>query len=423
MAQRADYEGPTILSRGVETVLQGGGELLRLRPYVSLTGVYDTAMTPVSVDSTGKIPQTNNYGEELGLGVYGYHRWQHSVLGIDNRGNVRHYGKNSYYDGSDHGLSLALTHQPTRRLAFTLREAAGTYSRSYGFSGAYQYVDPAFADVPSNELFDGRTDYASTMADLTFSKNQRLSFNIGGSGMIVRRRSKVLIGTNSWSARGDLAYRVSRRFTVGVDYGFTHYAFTKGFGASDIHTASGDLSFQLSRLWNLGLRAGGARVETLGLRRFAIAPILAAILGQDSILLVMHRRNYVPNIEAKLSRVFRRSNLSFGYGITVDPGNGLYLTSKSQNAVLNYSHTASERWNFGVSGSHGTYSSLSQDLGKYTNYSAGAGVTCRLKSWLHLVARYDARRYEVEGADFRRIAQRASLGLAFSPGELPLSLF
>ena len=198
VAQRAEYPGPTILSRGMGTALQGGGELLELRPYLSLNGIYDSALTSVSVDQQGRIPQTDGYGAEVGFGLYGYHNWRHSMLGVDYRGDVRHYNRKTYYDGTDHNLTLGFTHQPTRRLSFTLKEAAGMYSRSYGWFNGYQFFDPAYANVPTNELFDGRTIYMSTMGDLTYSKSPRLSFNVGGSGMVVRRRSQSLIGTTGW---------------------------------------------------------------------------------------------------------------------------------------------------------------------------------------------------------------------------------
>jgi hypothetical protein len=423
VAQRPDYQGPTILSRGMGTVLQGGGELLELRPYLSLDGIYDSALTSVSVDQQGKVPQTDGYGAEVGFGVYGYHNWRHSMLGVDYRGNLHHYNQATYYDGTDHMLSLGFTHQPTRRLSFTLREAAGMYSRSYGWFNGYQYFDPAFANVPTNELFDGRTIYMSTMGDITYTMSPRLSFNVGGSGMVVRRRSQSLVGTTGWTARGDVAYRASRTFAVGADYNFSHYEFTGSFGASDIHTVSVDLSARLGRGWDLGLRAGGARVEILGLRSVAVDPVIAAIIGRTTGVEVLYETQYLPSIEATLARVFRRSSLSFGYGAGVDPGNGMYLTSRSNRGSMSYSYTASRRWNFGLSGGYGSYSGLSQSLGKYESYNAGGGLTCKLMNWVHLVGRYDARRYTIESSTFRRFNHRASVGIAFSPGDLPLSLW
>jgi len=422
-AQRADDPGPTILSRGMGTALQGGGELLELRPYLSLNGIYDSALTAVSVDQQGKIPQADGYGAEVGFGVYGYHNWRHSMLGVDYRGDFRHYARQSYYDGTDHTLTLGFTHRPTRQLSFSLREAAGIYSRSNGWFSGYQFFDPAFANVPTNELFDGRTIYMSTMGDLTYTKSPRLSFNVGGSGMVVRRRSQSLVGTTGYTARGDVAYRASQTLTVGADYNFSHYAFTGSFGASDIHTVSVDLSLRLGRRWDLGLRAGGARVETLGLRSAAVDPVIAAIIGRTTGTEVFHGIQYIPSMQATLGRVFRRSSLSFGYSTGVDPGNGVYLTSRASGGNISYSHTAFQRWNVGLSGGYGSYSGLSQTMGKYQSYNAGGGFTCKLMSWVHLVGRYDARRYMITQSTFRRVDHRVTVGIAFSPGDLPLSLW
>ena len=134
--------------------------------------------------------------------------------------------------------------------------------------------------------------------------------------------------------------------------------------------------------------------------------------------------NYLPSGSVKLSRAFRRSVFSINAESGVSPGNGVYLTSRQQSAGLGYSHTASRRWNLGVSAGYTTYSSMMSTMGKYQSINGGGGVTCKLNEWLHLVGRYDARRYDVRQSAFgRRIAHSASLGIAFSPGEFPLSLW
>ncbi len=86
-----------------------GGGLPTIKPFLSVSGVYDTGLTAVSVDATGKIPQTDDFGGEVGFGAIGYKRWRRTVLGIDYRGSLRKYARASYYDGSDHMLSLSVT--------------------------------------------------------------------------------------------------------------------------------------------------------------------------------------------------------------------------------------------------------------------------------------------------------------------------
>ena len=423
LAQRAEYPGPTILSRGLGTVLQGGGELLRLRPFLSITGVYDTGLTALSVDSSGKIQDQAGYGGRAEFGVSGYHNWRYTLLGIDYRGDARHYTQSTYYDGSDHSLSLGVTHQISRQWAFTLRQAAGTRSRDYGAYSGYAFFSPSYANVPTNELFDARTNYLSSLGDLTYSPNPRLSFNLGGNGMMVRRRSRALAGVTGYGARGDVQYRLGRSLALGADYQYSHYDFTGSFGESDTHTVAVDLAIQLGRYWTLGLRGGGARVEVLGLQHVAVDPIIAAILGPTDFREVFYRVNYVPAIGVRLSRAFRRSSISLNVETGVDPGNGVYLTSRHQNAGVGYSHTAFRRWNFGLSGNYTKYGSVGQALGRYQSYGAGGGLTCQINGWMHVVGRYDARLQEVDNSAFRRMAHGVSLGVAFSPGALPLSLW
>jgi len=121
LAQRSLYEGPSILSRGVGPVMGGGGELIRLRPFIGVNGLYDSGLTPVSVDSQGRLLEDDAYGAEVHFGALGYHSWRRTVLGLDYRGNVRHYTQKTYYDGSDHQLSLGVTHQFSRRWAVSFR--------------------------------------------------------------------------------------------------------------------------------------------------------------------------------------------------------------------------------------------------------------------------------------------------------------
>jgi hypothetical protein len=63
-------------------------------------------------------------------------------------------------------------------------------------------------------------------------------------------------------------------------------------------------------------------------------------------------------------------------------------------------------------------------MGKNQSYNGGGGVTFQVSQAFHILARYDARRFEVaESAFGRRLSHYLTLGIAFSPGDLPLSLW
>ena len=420
-AQVAEDPGPSILSRGVAVEADTAGSRPTIKPFLSLSGVYDTGLTAVLVDATGKIPQTDDYGAEVGFGALGSKRWRRTALGIDYRGNLRKYSSASYYNGSDHILSLSVTRRLPGRLTLVLREAAGSYARSFGFASGYALFDPAIAGVPANELFDSRTTYLSSMANLRFQKSARLSFGVGGSGTIVRRRSGALVGSTGWSTNADVSYRLNRSITLGADYSFGHTEFTKAFGSSDTHTAGLNATFRLGRRWELGLRAGAARVALQNLVRIDFDPVVAAIVGQSSGIIVFRNTYFIPSSGANLSRAFRRSVFSIDYRNEPVAGNGVYTSSKSQSASVRYSFTGLQRLNFGLTAGYTTYVSLSQDLGRYKSYLAGVGFNYRLKDWLHLTSGYDVRKYDTSEA-YRRLAHRVTIGLAFSPGEQPLPL-
>jgi hypothetical protein len=261
------------------------------------------------------------------------------------------------------------------------------------------------------------------MGDVTLSKGPRWSFNLGGSGFATRRRSRQLIGVTGATARGDVAYRFNRSNAIGVDYGFTHFSFTNSFGSSDVQRLGINYAVQLGRRWHFGLRVGAARVETQGLRRTAVDPIVAAIIGQTVGVETFQRRNIVPHGDVRLSRSFGHSSVSFGYSRGVTPGNGIYLTSQRESARANYSYTATRKLNLGLSGGYTSFSSLSEEIGKLQSYYGTVGVSYKLTGMVHSVVNLNARKIDVRQNPFQRVHYRASVGFAFSPGDLPLSLW
>jgi hypothetical protein len=406
----------------VGTLLEAGGTPPTIQPFLSLDGTYDTDLTPVSLDATGTIPKINSYGGEIGFGVVGYKRGRRTNVGIDYRGSVRRYNGHAYSNSSDHALTLSVTRQLTGRISLVFRQAAGISSRGLDTVSGYSPFDPAIAGVPANELFDSRTIYLTSMANLIFQKSARLSFSIGGSGNLVRRRSKALAGNSGWNVNGDVSYRISRSISLGADYSYGRTAYTKLFGSSDVHSVGFNVTFRLGRRWELALRAGAARVAMTGLIGVHFDPVIAAIVGQTSGFLVFSNTYFVPSSGAKLSRAFRRSVFSLEYSNAPNTGNGVYTTSRAQGVGASYSFTGLRRLNFGFSGGYGTLISFAEDLGRYSSYSGGAGANYRLRNWLHFSCGYDVRKFGVSQGSLHRFSHRVTVGLSFSPGERPLSL-
>jgi hypothetical protein len=221
-----------------------------------------------------------------------------------------------------------------------------------------------------------------------------------------------------------LEYRISRHTTLGVDYRFTYFDYTRGFGNTDIHSVGVNYSTQLSRHVQLSARLGGARVESQSLTEVTLDPAVAALLGESQAIQAAYRLNYVPEIQVRLADTFRQSRFSLAYLNQVVPGNGVYLTSRNDTGNATYSYSGVRHWNFALNGSYGRMSTLVQTVGAYTAYGGGAGITRDLGKGLHTVLRMDALRYDIaSSALFRHTEYRTSIGLNFSPGDLPLVLW
>jgi hypothetical protein len=107
----------------------------------------------------------------------------------------------------------------------------------------------------------------------------------------------------------------------------------------------------------------------------------------------------------------------------VIPGNGVYLTSTQDSASIAYSYTGLRHWNFGVNGGYNRMNALIQSLRPYKGFGAGIGVTRDLGKGLQFVLRLDERHYDNGSVLLRRDSYRASVGFAWSPGDVPLSLW
>jgi hypothetical protein len=417
-----DYGGPAILSRG-EIPGASTTAPIAFRPFIGLNAIYDDGIVPVSVNANGRIPTANLFGVELLLGLYGYHKWRHTTLALDYKGTLRHYSQQSYYDGTDQFLSLILTHEPTKRVTFTVRNTAGVYSQSSFLSGTLGGLNSDYLEIPQNDIYDNRVIFLTTAGDMVYRMTSRLSFDLGGDGYVVRRQSSALYGLTGYDAHGDLQYRLRRHTTLGADYRYTHFNYTQGFGSSNIQSVGINYATQLARRLQLSARIGGARVESSSLVDVPLAPAIAAILGVSVGVQTSNQVHYAPDVTARLTESLRQSTFNLIFTDSVNPGNGVYLTSKMESAVASYSYTGVRHWNFGVDATYSRLEALIQTLGAYDSYGVGGGVTRDLKKGFHAVLRLDARRFNVAGDQFRQNDFRVMLGVTFSPGDLPLALW
>jgi len=423
-AQDQTYQGPSILSRDSSLLSEPGGKLGDFRVYAEVTGIYDTGLVPLVTNAQGSLVSVGAaYGVETGFGVIGSRTWKRDRLSIEYKGAYRQYSVNDVVQGLDQFLNLRYSHAMKRRMFLDLKETVGSVANTNGSFAYLPLTNNDLFAIPANELFDIRTRFAQSRIDLTFQKTDRLSFSVGGEGYVVRRSSLLLAGLDGYDAHANVAYRLTRHQTVSANYNHTYFDFQQAFGNSTLQSVSLGYSLGLSRRWDLKLRAGGLKIDQLGVMQVAIPPAIAEIVGQNFANVTFRATTYVPLEEASLEGHFERSSLKLSYLVGASPGNGVYLTSRQTSGTVGYSYTGYRRLALGLHGGYNELSAVGQNLGQYTNLQGGTGITYKIARETHLELRYDYRHYTTQNNIYQKDSSRVSLGLAFSPGEAPLAIW
>jgi hypothetical protein len=421
----AQYAGPAILSRGDAPAAMATPQI-DFRPFVELTGIYDTGLAGVAVNSQGQLGNEASMGVEVTAGISGTHSWRHTKIGLNYRGSIRRYAHNTSYDSTDQTLMLGIVHQVSRHTTVTLNESLGLFSRNFGIPGLSQTVpfDPSTTYAPTTDFFDNRTEYLSTQANLIFQKTARLSFSMGGDGFEVRRRSSALYGVIGATAHADVQYRLTRRSTVGVNYMFSHFDFVGVLSGTDLHDVSGVYSMRISRWLEFSGSAGIFRAETRFIQNVPIDPAIAALIGTPEGTVVLDRIDLGWSGSGRLSRTFPKgvAYISGGRGIT--PGNGLFLTSLTETVMGGYNYTGLRRWSLGASVDYTHSDSIGNVIGTYGGTSGTVSASRQIVHNVHGIASFSARQYSSGSfALYNRLIYDVRVGVGYSPGDIPLRIW
>ncbi len=421
----AQYGGPAILSRGEAPAAMVTPQIA-FRPFIEFAGLYDTGLAAVAVGPQGQLGNTAAFGASIVGGVSGAHSWTHTKLGLDYRGSFYHYTKATYYDGTDQALMLGLSHQFTRHTMLSVRENAGLYSRNFGLPGLPQTVpfDPSTSFVPTTDFYDNRTLYLSTQADFTIQKTARLSFNLGADNFLTRRRSTALYGVGGYGARADAQYRLSRRSTIGAGYTYTHFGFHGILSSSDLHGLVATYAIRLTKNLEISAYGGIMRSETKFLQSVPIDPAVAALIGVGYGNVISYSASYIPNWSARISRTFSRGVLFAAGGHSVTPGNGLFLTTTMTSASAGYSYTGLRRWSFNTQANYSYGTSIANFRGNYGNSTGSVSTSRQLGRYLHGILSFSVRKYNSQQFTlYNRWIYNATIGIGFSPGDVPLRIW
>jgi hypothetical protein len=421
----AQYAGPAILSRGEAPAAMASPEI-DFRPFVELAGVYDTGLSGVEVNSQGQLGNEASEGLEVTAGISGVHSWRHTKIGLNYRGSIRRYAHDTAFNTTDQFLLLGITHEFSRHVSLTLNENAGMYSENYGLPALSQTVpfDPSTTEVPTTDFFDNRTEYLTTQANLIFQKTARLSFSMGGDGFLVSRASSALYGVTGATAHADVQYRLTRRSTIGANYTFTHYDYVGVLSSADMHGVSGVYSVRLSRWLEFSGSGGIIRVESRFIQNVPIDPAIAALIGTPEGTVVLDRIDHVASFSGRLSRTFAKGVAYISGGRGTTPGNGLFLTSVTDTAIVGYNYTGLRRWSLGVSANYIRAESIGNVLGTYGNTTGTLTASRQITRNVHGIVSVSARQYSsVDFSLYNRFLYDVRVGVGYSPGDIPLRIW
>ena len=204
-----------------------------------------------------------------------------------------------------------------------------------------------------------------------------------------------------------------------------HYDFPKAFGESNIDSFQLGYSTAFDRKrWSFKIFAGALQAETEGLQVVNLDPVIANILGVSTTVETFYQKTILPSGTVSLSRRFKSAYLGFSYSTGTSPGNGVYLTSRQSSGGASYSYTGVRRTSLSVDGNYTSFASIGQSLAPYHSFGGGASASYAVFHALHLVGRYDWRQQSIDQTGgFKNNAYRVSVGIAFSPGDIPLSIF
>lgn len=423
----AQYAGPAILSRGDAPAPMTSTQV-DFRPFVNVAGVYTAGLSGLFAGSQGPtLGNLTSAGLLLSFGVSGLHSWKHTKLGLDYVGSITRYSNNSIYGNfQNQSFLLSLAHQLTPHVTFQARENAAVSSQPLSSPGLPSSVsfDPSLAYNPTTDFYDNRTIFLTSSANLIVQKSARLSFDFGGMGSLTERQGAGLYSVTGAGATGDVQYRISSHTTIGATYNYMHFVFHGTFNATDVQTLAGSYSKRLTRSLEFTGYGGVARTQSKFLTPLPISPILAGLIGLTQATVITYSSLNHPTYNVRLSQTFQRGVVFLASSYTVTPGNGLFLTSTALAASMGYNYTGLKLWSLGVTASYSRAHSISNVIGEYGGDGLTFAATRKIKSYFYLICSLNGTQYSSSSfAGYNRLIYTANIGVAFSPGNIPLRVW
>jgi hypothetical protein len=402
----------------------GSSEVYQNGLFTQTPAASGTTVTPGTTAAPGTLSTNGNaFGTLTSFTLSGRHFWKKDQVGLNYTGSYTDYFGASAYNGFNQTMNLDYGHEFSRHLLLNLVETGSILSSNYTLQNPLTAPGVSVANLslsasPGFQALDSRIRQFQSSSTLTWEKTSRLSFSLGGGFFAVSFAGGPQLSNNvGYQSQADVNYRYTSRTTIGAYYSFTDYTYTKHESVSNTHTVGAIYSYAFNRATQLRLRAGVARVESLGFNVVPIDPAFAVLLGETSGIVDTYRRNYISDISAQFVRDFGRSktaNISYARGIA--PGNGVILTSTQELISGGFSATLFRRFTLSLSAGRSTLTSQSQNTGSYTSNYAGLRFSRSLPHGATASLGFDYRTYLVTGLPGLRSQMSITSGVTWGPG-------
>jgi len=357
---------------------------------------------------------------EGGFFLSGQKKLRRSVFGISYFANYSYFLNTVGFNGTNQSLNLAYSRRVTKRTELTLTTIGNITNRVIGNPLNRQTGGLELIAAPVNELFDTRLYFLQSNAAVSYVLNNRWQFQFGGNGGIVRRQARALADVNLYGGTGGATYRVNRRSTIGFSVTYSHFNFGKQFGESDIYGASVNYTRQFGRGWTSSAHVTIFDVRTIGVRRVALDPVIAALLGTNEGSEAFQIASKTPGFGANVEKRFRRNTISFGADRGVQPGNGLFLTSLVTSYFAGTTYQLNNKWSLTASANQATMSSLGADtLGAFSSEAVMVQISRLITREIGFFSSAEYRQFAIAGSTLNRQGTRVTIGLNYQPTSLP----
>ncbi len=218
----------------------------------------------------------------------------------------------------------------------------------------------------------------SSIADVTQALSPRSSVVLsGGFGLTDFLNAPTgYINSQHTTGQAGYNYQISRHDQIALTYAYQEFHFPRaGSGSFNVNVWQVMYGHRISGKLDLKLGGGPQWVHTNGL---AQTPSGALVQSNRSVLSGSGRASLMYHMST-------RSNLTFAYSHSTNPGSGFFAGANSDAVRLALSHTLTRRWSSTLDTGYvrnsrilATQASIANNASTYQNWYAGAGLRRQL---------------------------------------------